>query len=58
MVEVLEANAKLFRGAEGPDFMFMYDNVKPHKETLLMIFFKKKIFAVLVDPRGFWTSSF
>ena len=33
--EVLEATVRLFRGAVGPDFLFMDDNAPPHRAALV-----------------------
>lgn len=40
--EILEAYVRLFRGAFGPDFMFMDDNARPHRALIIDDFLEEE----------------
>ena len=48
--EVLEPTVRLFRGAVGPDFLFMDDNATPHRAVLVYHFRESEDIKVMQWP--------
>lgn len=55
--EILQPYVRLFRGAAGPEFVFMDDNARPHRVSWLRSIWKAKIFIEWIGQPNILTST-